>query len=381
MLYRKFGKTGEMVSILGFGTMRLPLMKDSNGDTKKIDEVEAIRILRHGIDNGINYIDTAYPYHGKMSEIITGKALADGYREKVMLATKLPTWLILESADCDKYLNEQLEKLGTDHIDVYLVHALNSERWAKMKAVNVTAFLDRAKLEKKIRFAGFSFHGTPEAFREILDSYEWDMCQLQYNYMEGPEWSDAVKYAAKKGIAVVVMEPLLGGKLAKKLPDEAMKIFERTTSGKSAANWGLQWLFDQKEISVVLSGMTYMRQVSENIKIAKLGYADSLNPAEKDAYVDVKKIIKAMTKVRCTACEYCMPCPSGVNIPEVFDIYNQSGVYSSLEESQDAYKGLKVNNSGADKCVECGACEPKCPQNIEIINSLKEAKVNLDVQG
>lgn len=380
MLYRNFGKTGEEVSILGFGMMRLPLLNDSNGDTTKIDEEEAIRIVRHGIDNGINYIDTAYPYHGKMSEIITGRALAEGYREKVMLATKLPTWLINEQADCYKYLNEQLKNLDTKYLDVYLVHALNAERWAKMKEVNITEFLDEVKAENKIRFAGFSFHDSPKVFREILDSYDWDMCQLQYNYMEAPEWTEAVKYAAKKGVAVVVMEPLLGGKLANNLPDAALDIFERTLPGKSAVNWALNWLYNQPEITLVLSGMTYMSHVTENLRIASHGHANSLNQAEKDAFENVKKLIEDMTKVKCTACEYCMPCPSGVNIPEVFSIYNQAGVLTSMKESRENYKNqLQDKNAGADKCTECGACEPKCPQKIEIIRSLKDARKSLEV--
>lgn len=381
MLYRSFGKKEEEASILGFGTMRLPLLKDSNGDPTKIDEEEAIRIIRHGIDCGVNYIDTAYPYHGKMSEIITGRALEDGYREKVMLATKLPTWLIKTQEDCDKYLAEQLEKLNTEYLDVYLLHALNEERWTKMKEVHYEEFLQRAKNERKIKFAGFSFHDSPELFKEILDSYEWDMCQLQYNYMEAPEWADCVKYAAKKGVAVVVMEPLLGGKLAHSLPDAVMNVFERTTPGRSAAAWALQWLYNQPEVTLTLSGMTYMSQVTENLKTASHGYPNSLNSAEQDAFVTAKKVIEQMTKVKCTACEYCMPCPAGVNIPEVFSIYNQAGLFNTIKESQSNYKNqIKAKDSGADKCVECGECEKKCPQNIEIIKSLKAAKAVLDVE-
>lgn len=383
LLYRKYGKTNEQVSVLGFGCMRLPII---GGDPTNIDEEKAIEMIRHAIDKGVNYVDTAYPYHGTgmasggASEPFVAKALKNGYRERVKLATKLPSWLIKTRADMDKYLNEQLERLQTDTIDFYLVHTIGSHTWPVLKAAGITDFLDQAIKDGKIKHAGFSFHERVGLFKEIIDYYDWSFCQIQYNYLDEDYQAgkEGLEYAAKKGLGVAIMEPLRGGKLAGNLPEEALQFFQQADIKRTPAEWALRWVWNHPEVSVVLSGMTAMDQVTENIKIADEAQANSLTAKELAIVNQVKTLYKEKIKVNCTACAYCMPCPEGVNIPGCFTIYNDYAIFDGANEAKDRYKFLYDFRIGskahASNCIECGKCETHCPQSIEIREELKNVR-------
>ncbi len=376
MQYRRFGKLDFDVSILGFGCMRLPLLPGVNGgepDTKKIDEAEAIRMLRHAIDNGVNYLDTAYPYHGGSSEPLVGKALKDGYRERVKLATKLPVWMLKTEEDFDSYLNEQLEKLQTDHIDVYLLHALNKERWNTVKELNVLTSMQKAIDSGKIRHAAFSFHEDISFFRTILDAFDWGMCQIMYNYMEDREWEKHMKYAHGKGIAIAIMEPLLGGKLANVPPQEVSKVWKESGIDRSPAAWAFKWIYNYPEVTLALSGMSTMEQVVENLEIADNSAAGALSGKELAAIDRAREVYSSLTRVKCTGCRYCVPCPGNVSIPEIFSCYNEAGAYNIQKAAEESYRQMKAAGRDASLCVECGKCEEACPQKLPIIRHLKEA--------
>ena len=380
MLYRKFGKTKEQVSVLGFGCMRLPIIGE---DPTKIDEEKAIKMIRHAIDEGVNYVDTAYPYHGTgmskggMSEPFVAKVLKDGYRERVKLATKLPSWLIKTRADMDEYLNEQLERLETDSIDFYLLHSLSSHTWPNLKAAGVTEFLDQAIKDGRIKHAGFSFHERFGLFKEIIDYYDWSFCQIQYNYLdeEYQAGKEGLEYAAQKGLGIVIMEPLRGGKLAGELPEEALQFFNKADVKRTPAEWALRWVWNHPEVSVVLSGMTTMDQVAENLKVAEQAQPNSLTAKELEIIDQVKKLYKEKIKVNCTACAYCMPCPSGVNIPGCFTVYNDYSIFGGTSERYKFLYDFRIGSKAyASKCVECGKCESHCPQGIAIRQELKHVK-------
>jgi predicted aldo/keto reductase-like oxidoreductase len=375
MLYREFGKTNEKVSILGFGCMRLPLIP--GGDPSQIDEEKSMGLVRYAIDNGVNYIDTAYPYHGNgmtrgggASEPFVGRALKDGYREKVKLATKLPSWLIQSRSDMDKYLNEQLERLDTDHIDFYLVHALNKTDWERLKANGIDEFLDSAIKDGRIKYAGFSFHDKLEVFKEIVDYYNWSFCQIQYNYLdeEFQAGTEGLEYAAARGLGVTIMEPIRGGKLVN-IPDEAKEVFDKADVKRSPAEWALKWVWNHPEVKVVLSGMNTLEQLVENIKAAGETPENSLTEKELDIVDEVKNIIKGKMKVNCTACGYCMPCPAGVNIPRCFSAYNTYNMFPG----DKSYENLPVKEK-ATSCVKCGKCEQHCPQSLPIREHLQTIK-------
>ena len=378
MNYRKFGRHDLEVSVLGFGCMRLPTIND---DYSMINEKEALEMVRFAIDKGVNYVDTAYPYHKGNSELFVAKVLKDGYRQKVYLATKSPVWLVQSHEDFEKYLNEQLSKLETDHIDMYLLHALNKERWEKIKKLGVFDFVQKALSDGRIRYIGFSFHDEFKVFKDIVDSYEWDFCQMQFNYMDEHYQAGitGLKYAHKKGLAVIVMEPIKGGKLAN-APKDAMKIFEGTSDKRSPAEWALRWVWSHPEVSLLLSGMSSMEQVVENVKTASApNYA--LEKSEMKVIDAVRTVYKSKIKVDCTNCRYCMPCPNGVAIPDVFRIYNDAFIFDNLEGSKREYKFLIEQNSDASKCVECGDCEKVCPQKLPIRDLLKEARAALEPQA
>lgn len=374
MLYRKFGKTNEVVSTLGFGCMRLPILGE--GDPTKIDEDKAIKLIRHAIDEGVNYVDTAYPYHGTgmerggESEPLVGKALKDGYRKKVKIATKLPSWLIRTREDMDKYLNEQLQRLNTNTIDFYLVHTIDRTTWPKLKEAGVDEFLNQAIKDGRIKYAGFSFHDKLDLFKEIVDYYDWSFCQIQYNYLDEnyQAGTEGLKYAANKGLGVTIMEPLRGGKLVN-VPEDVKDVFDQAEVKRTPAGWAFRWILNHPEVSVVLSGMNEMEQVSENIKIASEAEANSLTEKEIELIEKAKGIFKEKIKVNCTACEYCMPCPQGVNIPRNFSCYNDYYMFGK----SDMYNWLKPQQR-ASNCIECGKCEKHCPQGISIREELKNVK-------
>lgn len=370
MKYRKFGNLDYNCSVLGFGCMRLPVV---NNDASNIDETEAKNMLRYAIDNGVNYIDTAYPYHGGNSELFLSRALGDGYREKVKLATKLPIWAVKTIEDCDKFLNEQLQKLDTNSIDFYLVHALNKERWDTVKNLNILNFLDNAKGDGRIKFAGFSFHEDISFFRTILDAYDWEMCQVQFNYMEDPAWIDEIKYAHSKGVAVVVMEPLLGGKIAVEPPLHIKDIWNKSEIKRTPAEWAFKWIYNHPEVSLVLSGMSTLEQVKENLDIADNACPLSLTDNELRLISEVKDLFNSSMRIKCTECGYCLPdCPGNINISATFYHYNDAVAFNRLENAKTAYKSYRNKNT-ADACIECGKCEELCPQKLPIIKHLKEA--------
>jgi len=371
MLYRKLGKTGEKVSILGYGCMRLPVL---DGAPEKIDEKKATELLRYAIDQGVNYVDAAYSYHGGKGEVFLGKALADGYREKVLLATKLSCKRVNCKEDMDRFLNEQLEKLQTDCIDFYLLHAVKKSYWEKMKRFGVIEFLERARAAGKIKYTGFSFHDEHEVFKEVVDAYPWDLCQIQFNYLdeEFQAGIEGLKYAAEKGLAVVIMEPLRGGNLASKVPEEARKVWDRARIKRTPAEWAFRYLWNYPEISVVLSGMSEIEHLKENLRIAEEGHPNSLSAEEKSLIREVKEIYKARIKVNCTGCKYCMPCPSGVNIPRNLSYLNDVFMLDDVANARFQYGVLLSPEEKAGNCVECGECEEVCPQNIKIREMLKE---------
>ena len=364
MQYRKFGSLDWRASALGFGCMRLPLL---NNDSGEIDEREATRMVRLAIDRGLNYIDTAYPYHRENSERFVGRVLQDGYREKVSLATKLPVWKVNEAEDFDRLLNEQLAKLQTDHIDFYLLHALGSERWPLVRDLGVREWLLKARASGRIRHIGFSFHDELPVFKEIVDAFEeWDFCQIQYNYIdiENQAGTEGLQYAAARGMGVVVMEPLLGGRLVNP-PEPIQAIWDESPVRRSAADWALQWLWNQPEVSLVLSGMTTFQQVEENLASAETSSVGKLTPVEQTLVDGARVKYQELCPVDCTHCDYCQPCPNQVNIPRIFELYNQASMYNILPQSRKQYEKMPME-SRADMCLDCQECEEKCPQHIQI---------------
>jgi predicted aldo/keto reductase-like oxidoreductase len=378
LLYRKFGKTNEMVSALGFGCMRLPII---GNDPTNIDEEKAINMIRYAIDAGVNYVDTAYPYHGTgfthggASELFVAKALKDGYRQRVKLATKLPSWLIKTRGDMDKYLNEQLERLETDTIDFYLVHSLNENVWPVLKENGITEFLEQAIKDGRIKYAGFSFHDQIGLFKEIVDYYDWSFCQIQYNYLDEKyqAGTEGLVYAAKKGLGITIMEPLRGGNIVN-LPQEAKDMIDQADVKRTPAEWGLRWVWNRPEVSVVLSGMTTMDQVTENIKVAQEAEVNSLTWKELQIIEQIKNLFEQRIKVNCTGCSYCMPCPAGINIPGCFSTYNDHWVFDATTAAKKMYEIRSKLSAPASKCVECGKCESHCPQGIPIREELKNVK-------
>jgi hypothetical protein len=371
MKYRSFGKLNYKPSALGFGAMRLPILGE---DPAKIDEKEAIRMIHYAVDNGVNYLDTAYPYHKGESEIVVGKALRGEYRGKVKLATKLPSWLVNSKLDFDRFLNEQLKKLQTDHVDFYLLHSLDREKWQKLQKLSVFSWAEKAIKEGRINHLGFSFHDSFEVFKDIVDGYDqWTFCQIQYNYMDEDfqAGTKGLKYAAQKGLAVVVMEPLKGGRLANP-PQTVKEVFEKAKTKRTPADWALRWIWNQPEVSLLLSGMSNQKQVEENIQSADTSEVNSLSQEELKIIEEAKATYLEFKPIPCTKCEYCLPCPKGVNIPKVFEAYNDAIIYGDLEQARNQYERLA--GSGAENCVNCERCEKLCPQHIEIARELQKAK-------
>ena len=373
MKYRDFGKLGWKVSALGFGAMRLPII---GNDAAKIDEPEAIHMIRYAIDHGVNYLDTAYPYHRGNAESLVGKALEEGYRKKVKLATKMPSWLINSKQDMDKYLDEQLSRLRTNQIDFYLLHGLGSERWKKLADLGVLKWLDQKQDEQKIKYAGFSFHDEYEIFKKIIDSYDkWTLCQIQYNYMDSDyqAGTEGLKYAASKGLAVVVMEPISGGRLAMKQPPEIETVWNKAKIKRTPAEWALQWVWNQPEVSVALSGMSTMDQVKENIHSANRSGPKTLTNKELQLINQVAAKYKKFGFIGCTGCRYCMPCPQGVNIPQIISLYNEYWMKDKNDEIKKKYWEHITPESQAKRCARCGKCEELCPQKLGIRDVVNRA--------
>jgi predicted aldo/keto reductase-like oxidoreductase len=375
MKYRKFGKLDWEVSVLGFGAMRLPV---TGGDPININEAESVSMIRYAIDHGVNYVDTAYPYHGGHSEVVLGRALQNGYRQKVKLATKLPCWLVRSPGDFDHYLNEQLKRIQVDTIDFYLLHGLDKERWIKLRDLGLFRWVESAMADGRIGHLGFSFHDEFKVFKEIVDGYDkWTLCQIQYNYMDidYQAGTRGLNYAADRGLAVVVMEPLRGGRLTKKTPEEVAKLWSGASQKRTPAEWGLLWVWNHPEVSVALSGMNTMEQVVENIAIAERSAVGILNANDLALIDSVREAYKSLIPIPCTNCRYCMPCPNGVEIPFILELYNDAVMYHTSDNARFRYSGPLLGlkeEQRADRCIECGECLEACPQKIPIPEWLKK---------
>lgn len=380
MLYRKIPKTGDALSILGFGAMRLPA---KNG---RIHEPAAMRQLRSAIDQGVNYIDTAWPYHNGASEPFLGRALGDGYRKRIRLSTKLPYWLARNREDMQRLLAAQLGRLQTDAIDYYLIHSVDGETWEKAKACGAIEFLDQAKREGKIAHAGFSSHGDKNAFKKIVDDYDWEFCMLQFNYLD--EYAQAgregLEYAAARGLGVIVMEPLRGGTLAGRIPPAVQAIWEGAAVRRTPAEWALRWIWNHPAVTVVLSGMNADAQIEENVRIACEAFPASLQEAELQRVRLAADAYRKLMRIGCTGCGYCLPCPFGVNIPLCFDMYNGFHMFGG---DRKAKMSARINylthlaaipgvRSGgyASLCTGCGQCAAACPQHLAVPGLIREVE-------
>ncbi len=379
MLYRTVPKTGDELSILGFGYMRLPKKKGGS-----IDEERAIRQLRYAIDRGVNYVDTAPAYHLGKSEKILARALSDGYRQKVRIATKLPPWSVHSREDMDRILSSQLNTLNTDHIDYYLLHSLTKTSWEKMKKLGVLEFIDAVKKAGTITNAGFSFHGDTATFREIVDSYTWDFCQIQYNYLDehNQAGTKGLEYAAEKSLAVMVMEPLRGGNLAGHVPDEIQRIWDESPIRRSPAEWALRWVWNHPEVTVVLSGMNEESHIDENLRVASDALPRSLSGTELGIISRARDTYQRLMKVSCTGCGYCMPCPAGVDIPGCFSLYNAHHLFPHDRSAKFHYfgrhGGLLSGVSYAGLCRHCGKCVKICPQHLPIPDRLRDVSNEME---
>ncbi len=374
MQYRK-DKNGNDLSMLGYGCMRFTKKGSS------IDIEKAEKEIMAAFKAGVNYYDTAYIYPG--SEAALGEIVErNGIRDKINIATKLPQYLIRNSRGLDKYFNEELSRLRTDYVDYYLMHHLTDvEMWEKLKAVGIHKWIDEKKASGQIRNIGFSYHGNTDNFIKILNDYDWDFCQIQYNYLDEVTQAgvDGLKAAAAKGIPVVIMEPLRGGKLVNMLPDKAKAAFAESERSWTPAEWAFRWLYNQPEVTVVLSGMNSLQMVEENCRTADDMKAGSLTDKDFELLEKVKRAIHEKERVGCTGCRYCMPCPKGVDIPGTFacwnTMYTEGKSSGRFQYAQTV--GLTKEPAFATQCIECGKCEQHCPQSIPIRQKLKEADKDL----
>ncbi|MHA1729592.1 MAG: aldo/keto reductase, partial [Promethearchaeota archaeon] len=377
MKYRKMGSLDWEVSALGFGAMRLPTKRVEGQAIPVVDEEESIRMIRHAIDLGVTYVDTAYPYTGGLSERIVGKALKDGYRAKVKLATKLPMWMVTKRDDVDRYLHEQIEKMETNP-DIYLFHGLNKTRFKTIMELNLIEKMEEAKSNGLIKHIGFSFHDNFEVFKDIIDYYNWELCQIQHNYLDinYQAGTKGLRYAAKKGIAVVIMEPIRGGKLA--IPDkdldkklEIKEVLENSSVKRKMPDWALQFLWDQPEVAVVLSGMSAMQHVVDNLESANNSGIGILTGIEKKTIAKLRKAYDSYDVIPCTSCNYCMPCPNGVSIPMNLRFLNgiaywgkidprTTYFYGRMAKTPEEYEKRKSEGEevqgAASLCIQCGEC-------------------------
>jgi len=386
MKYRKMGKITDKVSALGFGAMRMPSSR-----------TESINMIRYAIDNGVNYVDTAFMYHGGQSEVIVGKALLDGYREKVTLTTKSPLMMVKTREDFDKRLNKQLRRLKLNP-DIYLFHGMNKYRLEQVKNLNLIEKMEEAKAEGKFKYIGFSFHDSFDSFKEIIDFYDWDCCQIQHNYIdvEFQAGTKGLKYAASKDIPVIIMEPIRGGQLV--IPEDKLdtkpeikNVLDQSPVKRSMADWALQFLWNQPEVSVVLSGMSTMQQVIENVESANNSGINTLTKEELETISALREAFKKYFVVPCTNCRYCMPCPNGVNIPTINRLVNEAAFwgtaqsplvlyfYGGLAKTQEELEQKRAAGDEAEGaqtlCIQCGECVEKCPQEINIPDIMEKANL------
>ena len=374
MKYRTMGKLGIQTSAFGLGCMRFN--GAASGDSV-IDEEKAIRLIRQAIDGGVSYLDTAYVYLDKTSEIVLGKALRDGYRDRVniaTIATKMPAEFVHNREEMEALLESELKKLQTDHIDFYLMHGINREKWEYFKSIGAPEFFDDMKKAGKIRYKCFSFHGPYDEFEYILKDCDWDMVQIQYNFMDinNQAGTKGLELAGSLGIPVVIMEGMLGGRLAK-APDNVQALYDAFQVKRTPVEWAFRWLCNHPEVSVVLSGCNEADQIAENLRIFDTVEAGIMTAEELQLIDDVRAAYISRTKIGCTGCRYCMPCPNGVDIPGVFSVWNNFSLYQIDPKTDWGMTTIRKNGSGADKCIACGACEAACPQHLSIIEGLQDA--------
>lgn len=379
MQYRIDKKSGNKISILGFGCMRLP----SNRNKIDIDKTE--KLFLEAIDKGVNYFDTAYIYPG--SEEAIGLILEKNkLRDKVFLATKLPLFRCKKYSDFDKFFNIQLNRLKTDYIDYYFMHMLGTpQQWENLKELGIEKWIDEKKSNGTIKQIGFSFHGKQDDFIELINAYDWDFCQIQYNYINinFQAGVTGLKHAASKDIPVFIMEPLLGGRLANGLPDKAVSLFKESNSSLSPVGWALRWIWNQPEVTMLLSGMNEFDQLKENIHLAENSTPNMLTSKEHDTIESVITVFNTSYKIPCTGCNYCMPCPANINIPGCFAAYNSSFVHSKGVGWQQYMMNTGIISPSssigiASNCIKCGKCEKHCPQNIEIRSKMDKVKARME---
>lgn len=372
MEYRQFEKLGVSPSLLGFGCMRFPQNPDGS-----ICEPEAEKMLDTAIQAGVSYIDTAYPYHNGDSEPFVGRVLKKYDRSRLFLATKLPVWSVKTLDDAKRLFQEQLDRLQTDYVDFYLLHCLDKEKWQLVLDLGLIPYFEEMKKEGKIRFFGFSFHDDFEVFKTILTYRDWDFCQIQYNYVDTDIQAGDRGYelAEELGVPLVIMEPVKGGSLAA-LPEEVTEPFRSYKPDASISSWALRWVASKPNVKVVLSGMSDMEQVNDNLQT--FGSFQPLSLREKELVADVAAAIKKRTKNGCTGCAYCMPCPFGVNIPQNFRIWNDLSMYGNVNRTRQAYFKDLEESARADQCQKCGKCEEVCPQSLSIRENLEAAAKEMD---
>jgi predicted aldo/keto reductase-like oxidoreductase len=382
MQYRDFGRLDFRPSALGFGAMRLPVLAGDDGkpDFKRIDYPLATEMLHRAIDGGVNYVDTAWMYHEDTCETWLGEALKGGYRERVKVATKMPVWSVKTPGEFDRILGVQLERLQDDHIDFYLLHSLDAEHWRVVVEQDQLAAAERALADGRIGHLGFSFHGTYEDLETILAATDlWEFCQIQYNYMDEEYQAGraGLELAAGKGLGVIVMEPVRGGALARNLPPQVQAVWDEAPVKRSPAEWALQWVWSRPEVSFLLSGMSTLQHVEEDLEFARRSRPGLLTPDELALVARVRDLYRELSPIPCTSCRYCMPCPQGVAIPDVFELYNDGHMYDSLPRQQMAYRLFFSEDERADRCTACGECEEKCPQGIAIPAWMEKAQAYL----
>lgn len=382
MQYRSFGKLNWKVSALGFGTMRLPIIGYNQAD---VNMPETIKLIRHAVDHGVNYIDSAYVYHDGNSEVAVGKALQDGYRRKAKIATKMPVFSVKRKSDLDRILALELKRLQTDFIDFYLFHSLTKQLWQKIQQLDMLTWAEKQVDKGKLGYLGFSFHDEFDAFKEIIDGYDgWTFCQIQYNYIDEnyQAGKTGLKYAASKGLAVVVMEPLAGGLLAVNPPAEIQKEMQNSEIKRSAPDWGLQWVWNQPEVSVALSGMNAMQQVEENLESANNSGTNRLSQQEIQILLKARELFLKCGYIGCTKCRYCSHCPQEIDIPATLTFLNQYTTKRREPQTQEKiktqYKQTISKKRRASNCLRCGQCEAICPQHLPVRKLLSEAAASLE---
>ncbi len=380
MQYRKNNKTGEDISVLGYGCMRMPTKAGS------IDVERAKSQILYAIDNGVNYLDTAWIYHRGASESFLGKhILKDGYREKVNIATKMPCFLVNKTSQFEDFFEKQRKRLNVQVIDYYLLHTLDKVTFEKMLSFGIIDFMNKLRRDGKIRYMGFSFHDKPETFAHIVDSYDWDFCQVQYNIIDENFQAgiNGISYAKSKGLNVFVMEPLRGGMLVGRMPKSVANIYDKAEVVRKPADWALRWILNHEEVTMVLSGMNDEEHIKENIETVSTSLPNAMSESEKEIIDEVRKCYDEIVTVKCSGCRYCLPCPAGIDIPNAFKYLNDLNMFGSKITRINYIMGEGVRTADGKPhwtslCINCGKCEKVCPQHLPIRSDLKKVGKRLE---